>query len=259
MAYNIRWSVPDDWSTPGEEALEKALSVCRRALSEDDQYPASTRLTAYYRPEGDYSGVSFAEMEPTDVDDIGIADLHALTMLNVRVGPRTTRRLLPGGQQLGAYRDNVRACLSHIAMTDRIEDAGPELLMRMSDLFLAVLDAMKDPTKNRSIPWVTASKLCSRKRPGTFPVRDNVVCERLGLIGKGRPQGSHRVDYLVFQHVLNNHEIIRAIDDLEDRVRQVGQRPDQHRMKILDAALWTHATWGTPRRARRRSIDAAVE
>jgi hypothetical protein len=118
---------------------------------------------------------------------------------------------------------------------------------------------MKDPTKNRSVPWVTASKLCSRKRPGTFPVRDNAVCERLGLIGKGRPPGDHRVDYLVFQHVLNNHEIIRAIDDLEDRVRRAGQRPDQHRVKILDAALWTHAARGTRRRGRRRSINDPVE
>jgi hypothetical protein len=255
MTDNVEWWVPEGWSTPGDEVVEKALSVCLRALSEDDKYPASTRLTDYYRPEGDYAGVSFAQMEPTGVDDIGIADLHAVTMLNVRVGPRATRRLLPGGQQLGVYRDNVRACLSHIAMTDRIEDAGPELLTRMSDLFLAVLDAMKDPTKNRSIPWVTASKVCSRKRPGTFPVRDNVVCERLGLIGKGRAPGDHRVDYLVFLHVLNNHEIIRAIDDLEDRVRRAGQRPDQHRVKILDAALWTHATWGK----RRHSGDDADE
>ena len=55
-----------------------------------------------------------------------------------------------------------------------------------------------------------------------LPVRDNVVCERLGLIGRGRPQGDHRVDYLVFQHVLNDHEIIRAIDDLEDRVARLA-------------------------------------
>jgi hypothetical protein len=231
---------------PGDALLEKAAQVSLLALSEDDKYPASARLAAYYCPEGNYAGVSFAEMDPADANDIGTSDLHALTMLNVRVGPRATRRLLTGGEQLGTYRKDVRACLSRIAMTARLEDAEPDMLTRMSELFLAVLDALKDPTtKSESNWWVTASKLCSRKRPGTFPVRDNVVCQRLGLIGKGLPRGDHRLDYLVFQHLLRNSEVIRAVDDLGDRVRASGQRPDQHRLKILDAALWTHATWGT--------------
>lgn len=234
---------------PADAMLENAVQVSLRALSEDDKYPASARLAAYYRLDGNYAGVSFAEMDPADPDDIGTGDLHALTMLNVRVGPRSTRRLLPGGEQLGPYRDDVRACLSRIAMTDRLEDAGPDLLTHMSELFLAVLDALKDPTKSKSTPWVTASKLCSRKRPGTFPVRNNVVCQQLGLIGKGLPRGDHQLDYRVFQHLLRNSEVIRAVD-LGDRVRASGQRPDQYRLKILDAALWTHATWGTGRRRR---------
>jgi Family of unknown function (DUF6308) len=244
---------------PGGVLLENAVQVSLRALSEDDRYPASGRLAAYYCPDGNYAGVSFAEMGPADADDIGASDLHALTMLSVTVGPRSTRRLLPGGEQLGPYRDHVRACLSRIAMADKLEDAGPELLKRMSELFLAVLDALKDPTaKGESNPWVTASKLCSRKRPGTFPVRDNVVCKWLGLIGKGLPQGDHRVDYAVFQYLLTNREVIRAVDDLGDRVRASGRRPDQHRLKILDAALWTHATWalGAGRREKRCEREA---
>ena len=230
---------------PGDALLENAVQVSLLALSEDGKYPASARLAAYYRPDGNYAGASFAEMDPGDADDVGTSDLHALTMLNVRVGPRATRRLLPGGEHLGPYRDDVRACLSRVAMTDRLEDAGPDLLARMSELFLAVLAALKDPARSRSVPWVTASKLCSRKRPGTFPVRDRVVCQQLGLLGSGLPRGDHRLDYRVFQHLLRNSEVIRAVDDLGDRVRASGQRPDQHRLKVLDAALWTHATWGT--------------
>jgi hypothetical protein len=86
---------------PGDALLANAVQVSLEALSEDDKSPASVRLAAYYCPDGNYAGVSFAEMDLADADDIGTSDLYALTMLNVRVGPRATRRLLPGGEQLG--------------------------------------------------------------------------------------------------------------------------------------------------------------
>ena len=49
---------------PGDTLLENAVQVSILALSEDGKYPASARLAAYYRPDGNYAGESFAEMDP---------------------------------------------------------------------------------------------------------------------------------------------------------------------------------------------------
>ena len=38
---------------PGDALLENAVQVSLLALSEDGKYPASARLAAYYRPDGE--------------------------------------------------------------------------------------------------------------------------------------------------------------------------------------------------------------
>ena len=90
-------------------------------------------------------------------------------------------------------------------------------------------------------PWVTASKLCARKRPDLFPVRDNVVCKYLGLI---EPKGNYEVDWQVFRHVIQDNAIRRRLDEIVD---EAAARPGvdvghpNRRLRHLDVVLWMHA------------------
>ena len=71
-------------------------------------------------------------------------------------------------------------------------------LLAMAELHHALKRALSPPEVTKPNPWVTDSKLCARKRPDLFPVRDSVVCAYLGLID---PKGNYEVDWQVFLHV----------------------------------------------------------
>jgi hypothetical protein len=49
----------------------------------------------------------------------------------------------------------------------------------MEAVYSPVKQALGNPEVKRTNPWVTASKLCARKRPHLFPVREKVVCTLL--------------------------------------------------------------------------------
>ncbi|WP_255632945.1 DUF6308 family protein [Actinotalea sp. Marseille-Q4924] len=122
--------------------------------------------------------------------------------------------------------------------------AGPTDFLAMERLYLAVRDALSEPGVKSRNQWVTASKLCARKRYDLFPVRDSVVCTYLGLIpSKGKGRGNYQIDYQVYRALIGNREVIERIDDLVDRLRDgvPGRevRLDGGRLRLLDAALWT--------------------
>jgi hypothetical protein len=87
--------------------------------------------------------------------------------------------------------------------------------------------------------WVTASKLCARKRPELFPVRDRKVFAYLGLTRNN----SYRIAWQVFRHLIGDRDVIAAIDALSDATLADGQgtrlRLDDSRLRLLDAAIWT--------------------
>lgn len=237
------WDLPDDWPEPSPSLLQRAVETALAALGEHG-VGATRRLNDFYDPTGNYAGVSFAEMCPSDPYSIDVADLHAVTLLGGRrsgpkVGPLGTRRLLNDG----GYRNAVQSELRNLEPTAELDDADTNTLAAMSTTYGAVMHALRKPNAKKSTPWVTAAKLCARKRPGLFPVRDTQVCELLGLLGRGMPRGDHRTDFAVFHYLLLHGDVQVAIDDLSNRVAAAGVRPDQYRLRVLDAGLWTYAVW----------------
>ena len=92
--------------------------------------------------------------------------------------------------------------------------ADADQLLAMADMYQALKSALSPPDVKNPNPWVTASKLCARKRPDLFPVRDNVVCTYLGLID---PKGNYQVDW---------HADGRRSTSLDDVTpTAVGRRP----------------------------------
>lgn len=95
--------------------------------------------------------------------------------------------------------------------------------------------------------WVMASKICARKRPMLFPVRDAKVCTYLAdnhLMGDqpGR-LGSFGRDIQVFAY-LSTHPTVRGwIKDARHGVLE--QHPtwvvDWSDLRVLDIVLWMQA------------------
>jgi hypothetical protein len=233
--------VPDGWRQPTPQQVERAAAFAITALADDGDWPVRDRLADFYRLDGNYAGATFAAMQPNDPRDITAADLHAATLLQVAVEPRATRRLLDDG---GHRRDvlDALAALDDTGVTS-LTDAGPVVLDAMDQVFRAVRAACQNPHVANPNPWVTVSKLCARKKPGLFPVRDNVVCTALGLIGKGQPVGDWQLDWQVYAQLLEHRDVWPRLDAA---IRYIASLPsgeyagDVHELRILDAALWTY-------------------
>ncbi len=157
-------------------------------------------LRDYYDPAGGYAGTTFLDLpnDPGDITatsrrhhgDITATDLYALSTLDVRATPRAGRRLLCRGSCRTAVLD---ALASPVSADIDLRTAGSDTWTAAAKLYEA-----SKPALGRN-PWVTTSRLCARKRPNFFPVRDRVVSER--LLGLGR---SYLVDWGVYRHLLRN-------------------------------------------------------
>jgi hypothetical protein len=111
----------------------------------------------------------------------------------------------------------------------------------MAELYDAVKRALSADTVKNPNAWVTASKLCARKRPDLFPVRDKGVCDHLGLT----QFRNYQVDWQVFRSLIGDTDIIAAIDMMGTAIAAdaAGRRlqVDHSRLRLLDAAVWTYA------------------
>lgn len=219
--------------------FEKAAEYARRALATEGERRVQDRLAVFYDVTTKYAGSSFARLEPNDPQDVTAADLFATRLLSVDIGADAARRfLLPG-----AHRDAVVSALGNVPGDVDLSDADDDLLAAMESLYTAVKRALMDPRAARSNPWVTSSKLCARKRPTLFPVRDRSVCGYLGILHLD----DFRLDWQVFRSLVRDREIRAAIDTLPDAVREVADGRDlildEGRLRLLDAALWTWTDW----------------
>jgi hypothetical protein len=229
--------VPDDWPRPHGDEVEEARRVAWAALTDDSPRPATQRLAAHYDPAGRGAGTTFLELPPVEPATVTAADLHALTVLNAPVDALTTRRLL-GDENTRA---EIEAALACPELTGDLATADRPTFLAMDALSQPVLAACRAPWAAASNPWVTAAKLCARKRPRLFPVRDNVVCKGLGLFGTSRRRlGDRRVDWQVFACLMRDRDLVDRIDELAERVRAAhGVRCDSVPLRVLDVALWT--------------------
>ena len=118
----------------------------------------------------------------------------------------------------------------------------------MAEFYEAVKICLRRAGARTSNPWVTASKICARKRPHLFPVRDNVVLDFLGL-----PK-TYPVDWPAFQALVSDRESLIALTGHVRGLRGkegVDVGDELHLLRHLDVALWMHAIATTRLHSRR--------
>ncbi|WP_407343340.1 DUF6308 family protein [Pengzhenrongella phosphoraccumulans] len=228
-------SKPDDWKDVPAGVFEHAKRQTMAALNTGGPRPVGPRLAYYYDRDRNYAGASFASMYPNDPNDLTATDLHAVSLLSVTVGPRATRRLLNDGPE----RNEILKALRHVPVTD-LQVAGPEALAAMGALQESIKSHLSAPDTKFPNRWVTAAKICARKRPSLFPVRDRVVCEYLGLLRRG----SWQIDYQVFRSLIGDAEVVHACDAAVSAAHDAASDRrlvlDTEMLRVLDAALWTY-------------------
>jgi hypothetical protein len=230
-------SQPEMWEAPDPERVAEARTAAVEALRDTGDRPVAERLATYYEVEGNYVGATFVELQPIDNFAITPADILAVRLMNAPIGARSTRQLL------GSHHADIRSALLELPLGDDLPGAGQALFDAMELFHLAIKAALDDPEVDDPNPWVSTSKLCARKRPGLFPVRDDKVCRHLRLLAPRR-RNWYRTDWQVFQELLLDGEIVHLIDEAQDKVRKLGRvthQVDMHRLRVLDAALWTAA------------------
>ena len=226
-------SVPAGWK-PADHLFEFAL---QRALAALDAQTAFDNLVRYYRLDFNYAGNSFLAIGNNDPYALTEGDLLAITLLNVEAPPVAVRRFLEPSRTRGW----LHRLLSdeHLPIDADLAVADARQLEDMSAFYQAVRASLSpDHVKNPNA-WVTASKLCARKRPDLFPVRDRIVCRYLGL------PANYQIDWQVFRHLIQNSEVRRLLDSLVDsasREAGVDVGHPNRRLRHLDVALWMHAS-----------------
>lgn len=212
--------------------IRHALSVAQKAATGDAAIQA---LRQYYTVESDYAGATFANLEPNDPYRITPTDLLATTMLSVDIPPITVRRLTgdtESAEQAAVLLKGLDPALG-IA-------SGEKHIDTMSSFYELIKGSLHQVGTDRSNAWVTASKICARKRPHLFPVRDSIIVKVLDL------KGSYPDDWPVFSALM-------ADEDLRDRIdRVVGEAASDGvdvgdtsmRLKHLDVLLWMRGKHG---------------
>lgn len=228
-----RLTVPQGWRN-AESFYGPALDRVRTVVGDPRTLE---RLSRYYTRASNYAGATFTQWGDDDPTTMTERDLLAVTLLDARVAPSTVRALL----QPGEVQDRVRELLSleRLPLEVSLQEVTPEILAAMDELYTTVR-ALVPPARDRyEVNWATAAKLCARKRPNLFPVRDEVVCRYLGLW-----PSRYQVDWQVFYAIMSE-ESIRA--DLSRLVRRADEAdhvdvgdPDQL-LRHLDVVLWMHA------------------
>lgn len=233
MARQPTAQVPNGWSRPDPDLITAAKVKALLALERTGTNPAPERLAWFYDTNGNYAGSSFASLQPSDPWDLTATDLYATTLLNVRIGPRATRRIA----EEGATRTDLLKKLGKVPEIDLAAAGNPEL-SAMASFYEALKQALSAKTVKRPNSWVTASKLCARKRPELFPVRDKKVCDYLGL----SRHANYQVDWQVFRSLITDQEIGTALSGLADAAHAPGRhiRLDSSLLRLLDAAIWTY-------------------
>ena len=220
----------NEWAQPAPEMLATAKE---RALAALEPAAAAKQLRRYYDTTTDYAGATFAAIGENAPDRIGADDLFATTLLSVDIPANAARRLT-------GHAETAQVIGSALTALPRgpLETVGTAGLEAMEVLYRHVKHNLAKASAKNSNPWVVASKLCARKRPDLFPVRDNVVCRLLDI----QRANSYRIDWLVFRYLISDHEVRQAIESARaamDKEADGHVVLDTEPLRLLDAALWT--------------------
>lgn len=234
------FDLPSDWISLDRALLVAALERAKEAVDSDD---ALDRLARFYDLKSEYAGTSFLDVKPNIPGSICAADLYAVSRLSITVTNLQGRLLLDDPDV--------------VTTTERLLDAiDPDLTIR--DLTSTALSAMWELQQHlrsllasdtsQSNYWVFAAKLCARKRPKLFPVRDSVVCRYLSggkelagsvsQVQQGR-LGWFSADIQVFAYLASDEELLRSLNSLANRAQARDIRVDDEVLRLLDVLLWT--------------------
>jgi hypothetical protein len=222
-----------EWPVPSEDEIDQAKEGILDALG-------SAPLEHFYDTEGNFGGSTFVDLSLNEPFDITAADLHALSMLSVSVGPAATRRLL-GESEL---RTNMLQALRSVPSDLVLAKANDDDLKTAWAYHRATLEALKEPRAQRSSPWVTAAKLTARKRPLLIPVRDNLVGE---VMGKSALEDG-RVYWQIMKTLVTDDAVLNAIENAIDQSKERADRSglavvfESNPLRMIDAALWMTAS-----------------
>lgn len=234
---------PTHWPTVPDDVLQRVILRALAALHDDGTWPVAQRLADHYDTDGDSVGASFTDLAPNAWCDITAADLHATSLMGDTIGARATRRLLSGPERTWVVEALRRLPDQELFLAD------PATLEAMDDFHSGVEHALSNADARRSPRSMAASSLAARKRPELFPVRDRIVCEYLGIL---EPKDV-RSDWLVFRAILQDDRIRRVLLELPEAVASAsGGRTvilESSDLRLLHAALWTHARQGSPERS----------
>ncbi|MFC8596837.1 DUF6308 family protein [Isoptericola sp. NPDC057191] len=201
---------------------------------------STAALERYYHVGGNFAGATFATIAPNHAYDVTGADLHAVSMLSVTVGPAATRRVLDDGPARARLLD----ALGEVDPEIPLGNASAEDLESAWNFYAAAKSVLADPTtKRRSDPWVTAAKLTARKRPHLMPVRDAKVRAVLGLDSAR----DGRLELQTLRHLVSDPDVTAALAQATQAAEARGVAEgrtcvfDAEPLRLLDAALWMHA------------------
>ncbi len=225
--------VPQDWRQAEpfyDGALERALTVVRDPRTLE-------RLVRYYDRGSNYAGSTFTQFSDNDPTRITERDLLAVSLLDVTLSPNLVRGVLENGEM----QDRLSSLLAveKLPTDAHLQDATPELVAAMDEFYRTVRDLTPPQRDRYSVHWVSAAKLCARKRPHLFPVRDEIVCRYLGTW-----PSRYQIDWQVFARIIGNEEVRERLTRLIDRAAEsksvdVGDR--SHLLRHLDVCIWMHA------------------
>ncbi|SMC56970.1 DUF6308 family protein [Janibacter indicus] len=228
------WRPDDDLSS---RARIIALEIVSSSKAQGD-------LAAYYAVDGDYAGATFAGLGDNDPFRITPTDLLAVTSLSVSIPPLSVRRFTSA-----VLAPKVSRLLGALP-TDVDIRSGEALAPAMSQFYDFVKSCLRRSTSDSSNGWVTASKICARKRPLLFPVRDSVVVDVLGL------KGSYPDDWPVFAALMDDRELTDRVHALVGEVAEnngVDIGDPSLTLKHLDVLIWMHGI-----RQRKATTDAST-
>jgi hypothetical protein len=229
--------VPAQWPAP----TDQRVSVARRRVAEvlSDTALTSGQLAEYYDPSGDFAGHVFDQRADSDPNDVSASDLLAITTMQVQAAPRAVTNFLTDGQPRQDVINALRA-------TDDVPlwTASSEQLSHAAAFYTTV-----KKTLGGTNMWVTASKLCARKRPALIPVRDSVIAEGLGLPGK-----DFREDWLIIGKVLEDTHLREQLQDAAEAADPAGSTvlSSVPELRLLDAVLWRRWSQATRGGGQRR-------
>lgn len=254
-----RLELPDDWAPVEETMLETALQQTRLAFTGEAgslDY-AVKHVLAYYDPAGKYAGATFLAAGPLDDDVVTAADLWAVSTLSMTIPARTGRALIDDGE----LKTTIEHQLHLLQPTLELVDATAYDLAEMATLQHAIRTGVPALGKRATNQWVLAAKICARKRPLLFPVRDSLVCTYLAnnpaMGGKPGQLGWFTRDIQVFAFLMAHRGVRDLLAELREAVRVA--RPtwtfDRSDLRLLDVVLWMTAKTVTASSVHARRTD----